>query len=132
MGLPSKVEYVIIGAGVHGLSTAYHLSKYLKESGRGDGRDVLVIEKSSIAAGASGVACGNVRCNYYQEPMTNLMIHCMDIWESDPDYFAYNSVGYLTASSRLAAWSMGQPPLSPLVPRSRLGSCELFCCCRGA
>lgn len=98
MGLPKKVEYLIIGAGVHGLSTAYHLAKYLKEKGQGSGEDILVIEKSSIAAGASGVACGNVRCNYYQEPMTRLMMHCMDIWESDPDYFAYNSVGYLTAS----------------------------------
>lgn len=98
MGLPKKVEYLIIGAGVHGLSTAYHLAKYLKAGGKGSGVDVLVIEKSSIAAGASGVACGNVRCNYYQEPMTNLMIHCMDIWESDSDTYAYNSVGYLTAS----------------------------------
>ncbi len=98
MGLPQQVEYLIIGAGVHGLSTAYHLSKYLKEKGQGGGADVLVVEKSSIAAGASGVACGNVRCNYYQEPMTRLMIHCMDIWESDPDTFAYNAVGYLTAS----------------------------------
>ena len=98
MGLPKKVEYLIIGAGVHGLSTAYHLAKYLKASGQGSGEDILVIEKSSIAAGASGVACGNVRCNYYQEPMTRLMMHCMDIWESDPDYYAYNSVGYLTAS----------------------------------
>ena len=98
MGLPNKVEYLIIGAGVHGLSTAYHLAKYLKAKGLGSGEDILVLEKSGIAAGASGVACGNVRCNYYQEPMTRLMIHCMDIWESDPDYFAYNSVGYLTAS----------------------------------
>lgn len=98
MGLPKKVEYLIIGAGVHGLSTAYHLAKYLKETGKGTGQDILVVEKSSIAAGASGVACGNVRCNYYQEPMTRLMMHCMDIWESDPDYYAYNSVGYLTAS----------------------------------
>ncbi len=98
MGLPKKVEYVIIGAGVHGLSTAYHLARMLKAKGMGRGEDVLVVEKSSIAAGASGVACGNVRCNYYQEPMTRLMMHCMDIWESDPDYFAYNSVGYLTAS----------------------------------
>jgi glycine/D-amino acid oxidase-like deaminating enzyme len=98
MSLPRKVEYLIIGAGVHGLSTAYHLAKYLKEKGTGSGEDVLVVEKSNIAAGASGVACGNVRCNYYQEPMTRLMMHCMDIWESDPDYFAYNSVGYLTAS----------------------------------
>ena len=98
MALPKKVEYLIIGAGVHGLSTAYHLAKYLKAKGQGRGEDVVVIEKSGIAAGASGVACGNVRCNYYQEPMTRLMMHCMDIWESDPDYFAYNSVGYLTAS----------------------------------
>ena len=98
MALPKKVEYLIIGAGVHGLSTAYHLAKYLKAKGQGSGLDILVIEKHGIAAGASGVACGNVRCNYYQEPMTHLMIHCMDIWESDPDYFAYNSVGYLTAS----------------------------------
>ena len=98
MGLPQKVKYLIIGAGVHGLSTAYHLAKYLKAKGQGGGQDILVIDKSGIAAGASGVACGNVRCNYYQEPMTRLMMHCMDIWESDPDYFAYNSVGYLTAS----------------------------------
>lgn len=98
MGLPNKVEYLIIGAGVHGLSTAHHLAKYLKAKGKGSGQDVLVIEKNAIAAGASGVACGNVRCNYYQEPMTKLMMHCMDIWESDPDYYAYNSVGYLTAS----------------------------------
>ena len=98
MSLPAKVEYLIIGAGVHGLSTAYHLAKYLKAKGQGQGQDVLVIEKSSIAAGASGVSCGNVRCNYYQEPMTRLMMHCMDIWESDPDYYAYNAVGYLTAS----------------------------------
>ncbi len=98
MGLPTRAEYLVIGAGVHGLSTAYHLAKYLKASGNGSGEDVLVIEKSAIAAGASGVACGNVRCNYFQEPMTRLMMHSMDIWESDPDYFAYNSVGYLTAS----------------------------------
>jgi methylglutamate dehydrogenase subunit A len=96
MGLPQRVEYLIIGAGVHGLSTAYHLAKYLKAKGQQP--DILVVEKSSIAAGASGVACGNVRCNYYQEPMTRLMMHCMDIWESDPDYYAYNAVGYLTAS----------------------------------
>jgi methylglutamate dehydrogenase subunit A len=98
MALPKKVEYLIIGAGVHGLSTAYHLAKYLKAKGQGRGEDILVLDKNGIAAGASGVACGNVRCNYYQEPMTRLMMQCMDIWESDPDYFAYQPVGYLTAS----------------------------------
>ncbi|MAV35180.1 MAG: monomeric sarcosine oxidase [Planctomycetaceae bacterium] len=98
MGLPRKAEYLIIGAGVHGLSTAFHLAKYLKSTGKGNGDDVVVIEKNAIAHGASGVACGNVRCNYFQEPMTRLMMHCMDIWESDTDTFAYQPVGYLTTS----------------------------------
>jgi len=98
MGIPKKSEFLVIGAGVHGLSTAYHLAKYLRRTGKGSGSDVLVVEKSSIAAGASGVACGNVRNNYFQEPMTRLMMHCIDIWESDPDFFAYQGVGYLTAS----------------------------------
>ena len=98
MPIPHKIEYLVIGAGVHGLSTAYHLAKYLKKTGQGSGSDVLVVDKNNVAAGASGVACGNVRCNYFQEPMTNLMLHCIDIWESDPDYFAYEPVGYLTAS----------------------------------
>jgi cation diffusion facilitator CzcD-associated flavoprotein CzcO len=37
MTLPNKTEYLIIGAGVHGLSTAYHLAKYLKAKGQGRG-----------------------------------------------------------------------------------------------
>lgn len=98
MALPRRAEYLIIGAGVHGLATAYFLAKYLKAKGLGRGEDVVVVDKGGIAVGASGVACGNVRCNYYQEPMTRLMMHCIDIWESDPDYFAYNPVGYLTVS----------------------------------
>ena len=30
MQLPGQVAYVIVGAGVHGLSTAWHLAKELK------------------------------------------------------------------------------------------------------
>ena len=41
MPLPSHVRYLIIGAGVHGLSTAYHLALELKSRGRGGGRDIL-------------------------------------------------------------------------------------------
>ena len=56
MGLPRKAEYLIIGAGVHGLSTAFHLAKYLESTGKGNGDDVVVIEKNAIAHGASGGA----------------------------------------------------------------------------
>ena len=46
MSIPSKVEYAIIGAGIHGLSTAWHLAAKLKAKGKGDGSKILVIDKS--------------------------------------------------------------------------------------
>ena len=32
MAFPEKVDYVIVGAGIHGLSTAWHLASKLKAS----------------------------------------------------------------------------------------------------
>ena len=94
--LPKKAKVVIIGGGIHGLSTAWHLSqKYKNEN------DVVVLEKSSIAAGASGIACGVVRNNYFQPAMRELMAHILsNVWESDPKSLVnMNSVGYLQISS---------------------------------
>ena len=91
--LPKKAKIVIIGAGIHGLSTAWHLSQKFKNE-----NDVVVLEKSSIAAGASGIACGVVRNNYFQPAMRELMAHSVDVWESDPKSFKYNSVGYMQIS----------------------------------
>ncbi|MDQ3162562.1 MAG: FAD-dependent oxidoreductase, partial [Actinomycetota bacterium] len=71
--LPSSSPYVIVGAGIHGLSTAYHLARELKGRQLGSGADVVVLEKSRPGAGASGIACGVVRNNYYQPAMSELM-----------------------------------------------------------
>ena len=98
MGVPTNVKYGIIGAGVHGLSTAYHLALKLKETGRGSGKDILVVDKSAIAAGASGIACGVIRNNYYQPAMRELMAHSVSVWESDPKTFSYHAVGYMQIS----------------------------------
>ncbi|MEX2010177.1 MAG: FAD-dependent oxidoreductase, partial [Dongiaceae bacterium] len=57
MALPTHVKYLVIGAGVHGLSSAWHLAENLRKSGRGSGQDILVVDKTGIAAGASGIAC---------------------------------------------------------------------------
>ena len=84
MGLPVGARYVIIGAGIHGLSTAWSLARDLRSSGRGSGDDVVVIDKTGVGAGASGIACGVVRNNYFQPAMRELMAHCVDVWESDP------------------------------------------------
>jgi methylglutamate dehydrogenase subunit A len=93
--MTQHARYVIIGAGIHGLSTAWHLARRLRASGRGDGGDILVIDKTGIAAGASGVACGVVRNNYFQPAMRELMAHSVGVWESDPEAFAYHGVGYV-------------------------------------
>ena len=46
MSIPNASKYVIIGAGIHGLSTAYHLAIELKKRNLGGGEDILVIDKS--------------------------------------------------------------------------------------
>ena len=98
MALPSHIKYVVIGAGIHGLSTAWSLGENLRKSGRGSGSEILVLDKSGIAAGASGIACGVVRNNYFQPAMRRLMAHSVGVWESDPKAFSYNPVGYMQIS----------------------------------
>ena len=56
------------------------------------------MDKAGIAAGASGIACGVVRNNYFQPAMRNLMAHSIKIWESDPEGFSYHPVGYMQVS----------------------------------
>jgi len=96
--LPTSVRYCIVGAGIHGLSTAYHLARELSSAGTGDGSNILVIDKSRVGAGASGIACGVVRNNYFQPAMRELMAHSVSIWESDPVAYAYHPVGYMQIS----------------------------------
>ena len=98
MALPGHVKYLIIGAGIHGLSTAYHLASSLKAKGNGAAADILVVDKTDIAAGASGIACGVVRNNYYQPAMRELMAACVEEWETDPEAYHYHPVGYMQIS----------------------------------
>lgn len=90
--LPKSARYVVIGAGIHGLSTAYHLAR------QAAGADVVVLDKSKVGAGASGIACGVVRNNYFQPAMRELMAHSVDIWESDAEAYSYHAVGYMQIS----------------------------------
>jgi glycine/D-amino acid oxidase-like deaminating enzyme len=85
--LPPSVPTLVIGAGVHGLSTAWHLAK--------QGQRVLVVDKTAVAAGASGIACGVIRNNYFQPAMSELMAACVEVWESDPQALHYHGSGYV-------------------------------------
>jgi len=85
--VPSFVPVLVVGAGVHGLSTAWHAARA--------GERVLVVDKHRVAAGASGIACGVVRNNYFQPAMSELMAACVEIWESDTEAFHYHGSGYI-------------------------------------
>ena len=98
MSVPQSIKYAIIGAGVHGLSTAFHLAQMLKKTGRGSGDDIIVVDKGTVGSGASGIACGVVRNNYFQPAMRELMAHSVDIWESDAETYSYHPVGYIQIS----------------------------------
>ena len=95
MPLSGSSPYVVVGAGIHGLSTAYHLARELRARGLGSGSDIVVLDKSGPGAGASGIACGVVRNNYFQPAMSELMQACVEVWESDPEAYAYQAVGYI-------------------------------------
>ena len=55
----------------------------------------VAVSITGVAAGASGIACGVVRNNYFQPAMSELMQACVEVWESDPEAYAYNPVGYI-------------------------------------
>ncbi len=85
--LPSSTSVLVIGAGVHGLSTAWHAAKR--------GEQVLLVDKMGVGSGASGIACGVIRNNYFQPAMQELMAACVEVWESDPERLHYHETGYI-------------------------------------
>src|SRR5437762_13320189 len=95
MQVPSRSPYVVVGAGIHGLSTAYHLAKELRTRRLGSGADIVVLDKRSPGSGASGIACGVIRNNYFQPAMSELMAACVEVWESDPEALHYHGSGYI-------------------------------------
>jgi len=108
VALPDHAKYLIIGAGIHGASTAWRLAQRLIDAGEEVDGQIVILDKTGIAAGASGIACGVVRNNYFQPAMRRLMAHSVDIWESDPEGLSYHPVGYMQISSESMRDDVGQ------------------------
>ncbi len=94
--LPESKSYVIAGAGIHGLSTAWHLAIELEARGKGSGKDIVVLDKTAPGAGASGIACGCVRNFYMTEALHPILRHSVDVWMEDPVRFGFQQVGYVS------------------------------------
>lgn len=87
---------MVVGGGVHGLSTAYHLAEELEARGR-SGSEVVLLEKRRLGAGASGI-CGGIVRNYYLSPAMNEIVRqSVEIFELDPAGFGLREVGYIVA-----------------------------------
>ncbi len=94
--VPESATYVVVGAGVHGLSTAWHLAMELEARGMGSGADVVLLDKTGPGAGATGIACGCVRNLYMTEPLHAIISHSVDVWNYDPVLFGFQQVGYIS------------------------------------
>lgn len=57
--LPDHADVVVIGGGVMGVSTAFHLAEA--------GVDVVLLERESLASGSTSKAAGGVRANFSDE-----------------------------------------------------------------
>lgn len=71
-------DIVVVGAGVNGMSTAYHLAK------AGAGK-IVVVERDHLAAGASGKSGALVRMHYTNEPETRLARVSLDYFRNWSD-----------------------------------------------
>jgi sarcosine oxidase, subunit beta len=90
-------DAVIIGAGILGASTAYHLVR------RGAGR-VLLIERNGPAAGGTGKSAAIVRQHYSTPLLTRLALAGMSMFRSMPDELGQDG-GY-----RNVGWAFLVPP----------------------
>ena len=80
----SEYEVVIVGAGGHGLATAYYLAK---EHGI---TNVAVVEKGWLGGGNTGRNTTIVRSNYLWDEATHLYEKSMKLWEGLSQDLNYN------------------------------------------
>jgi sarcosine oxidase, subunit beta len=77
-------DVVIVGAGGHGLATAYYLAK---EHGL---RNIAVLEKGWLGGGNTGRNTTVIRSNYLWEESEALYEHAVKLWETLSDDLNYN------------------------------------------
>jgi sarcosine oxidase, subunit beta len=91
-GLPSRASVVVVGGGVIGLSTAYHLA-------RAGVNDVVLVERSGFGSGSTCKAAGGVRAQFSDVVNIELGWRSLGTFESFKETFGQeidlHQVGYL-------------------------------------
>ncbi len=82
----AKYDYIIIGGGGHGLSTAYYLSKIYA------GKNIAVIEKGWLGSGNVGRNTTIIRSNYLLPENEPFYEFSLKLWENLEQDTNYNSM----------------------------------------
>ena len=92
MRLTRTAEVVIVGAGIMGVSTAYHLARL------GAGR-VIVLERDTVCSGSTALASGGIRHQYANRLGVELTTHSIVTYERFGEEFGvdpnFRQHGYL-------------------------------------
>jgi sarcosine oxidase subunit beta len=82
----------VVGAGIMGVSTAYHLAR--RRAGR-----ILVLERDGVCSGSTALASGGIRHQYANRIGVELTRHAIGTWERFEDAFGvdprFRQHGYL-------------------------------------
>lgn len=90
---PASAAHVVVGGGVHGLTVASALARRL--SADGTPSEVVLLERSTLGSGASGIAGGIVRCYYRSPAITEIVRMSVERFERSRAAFGFRQVGFL-------------------------------------
>jgi len=82
-GMAETADIVIVGAGIMGVSTAYHLAR------RGAGR-IVVLERGDVCSGSTALASGGIRHQYTNRIGIELTLRSIETYERFEDEFGVN------------------------------------------
>jgi len=83
MSRADTADVVVIGAGIMGVSTAYHLAR--RRAGR-----VVLLERDDVCAGSTALASGGIRHQYANRIGVELTRHSIETYERFEDEFGVN------------------------------------------
>lgn len=112
-----EAQVGIIGAGVMGLSTAFHLAE--------QGQDVLVLDKSVAGLQASGANAGTLAVQNKRLEAIPLVLRSLDIWETLSDRLGADVVFESRGGFRVAHSEEDVENLERTVHDQRLQGAEL-------